>query len=212
MQSFIENPGKAKLIPATLLTASLMIPAKALAQDEQTASATTRETHALIEELILDKPILQNYWHKLDFPQYNHFDDAVWTVVMYEGDECEITYRRTIEVTHKPPATDKPFPGDKPETIIGHKTMKFDLAEVEAIEIHDYDDSRGSMPSLGIRIVGPAEKWQTIGRKPKKKDLSKDPVLTQENAISVLAKDAQQVLKSLQHLQGTCQTADQDQS
>jgi hypothetical protein len=191
---------------ATLLMVLLMFAAPSPAQGETASNATAEETHALIKELIVGQPILQNYWHKMDFPQYNHFDEAVWSVVMYEGDECQVTYRREIEIAHKAPKTVKPIYGDKPETIIGHKIAKFDMAQVEAIEIHDYEDSRGSVPSVGIRFVAPTREWQVIGRKAKKKiDLSEDPVLKPENAISVLAKDSQRLLQAFQRLQALCQ-------
>ncbi len=106
----------------------------------------------------------------------------------------------------------KPIYGDKPETIIGYKTAKFDMAQIEAVEIHDYGDSRGSIPSIGIRFVGPTEEWQTVGKKPKKADLAKDPVMKDDNAISVSAKDSQRILEAFQHLKTLCQGADDDQS
>ena len=197
---------------ARLLLILLVFPAQLLAQDEVAANSTIQVSHALIGDLILDQPILQNYWHQLDFPQYNHFDEAVWSVVMYTGDQCQITYQRKIEISHKAPATVKPIHGDKPETIIGYKIAKFDMAKVEAIEIHDYGDSRGSIPSVGIRFIGPTEEWQKIGRKAKKIDVSKEPALKNENAISVLAKDSQRILSAFQHVQALCQAADGDQS
>lgn len=212
MYSFIQKPGLAVSIPVSFLLASLIFPAQLCAQDDQSVTPTFEETHSLIEELILDKQILQNHWHQTDFPQYNHFDDAVWSVVMYSGDECEITYRRKFEISHKSQESVKPVYGDKPKMIIGYKTAKFDMAQIETVEIHDYGDSRGSIPSIGIRFTGPTAEWQTIGKKPKKADLSKDPVMKDDNAISVSAKDAQRVLEAFQHLKTLCQSADDDQS
>ena len=197
---------------AAFLLGAGATPATSLAQDGSSGGPTIGETHTFIEERILDQPILQNYWHKMDFPQYNHFDEAVWSVVQYDGDQCRITYQRKIEISHKAPATVKPIYGDKPATIIGHKVAKFDMGQVEAIEIHDYKDSRGSVLSVGIRFMVPTEEWQVIGRKVKKADLSKDPVLKPENAISVLAKDSQRLLSAFQQLQALCQPADSDQS
>ena len=207
-----KKPDKVVSIPVLLLIASLIMPAQILAQDERADDPTFQDTHALIEELILDKQILQNHWHKMDFPQYNHFDDAVWSVDMYSGDECEITYRRKFEISHKSQASVKPIYGDKPATIIGYKMAKFDLTQITAIEIHDYGDSRGSIPSVGIRLVGPTAEWQKIDKKPGKADLSKDPVMKQENAISVAAKDSERILEAFQHLKSLCQTVDDDQS
>lgn len=169
------------------------------------------ETHALIAELIVDKAILQNHWHQTDFPQYNHFDDAIWSVTMYSGDECEITYQRKFEISHKAEEGTKTIYGDKPQTIIGYKTARFDMARISTIETYDYGDSRGSIPSIGIRIVGPTEEWRTVGDKPRKADLKKDPILEKENAISVLAKDSDRILEALQHLQALCRTEDDDQ-
>jgi hypothetical protein len=211
MYIFIENPRTAVSIHAIFLLASLIIPPQLHAQDEQSVTPTFEETHALITKLILDKQILQNHWHQMDFPQYNHFDDAVWSITMYSGDECEITYRRKFEISHKSQESVKPVYGDKPATIIGHKTAKFDMANIETIEIHDFGDSRGSIPSVGIRFVVPTAEWQTIGRKPKKADLSKDPVIKEDNAISVSAKDSKRVLEAFQHVQALCQTADDEQ-
>ena len=195
--------------PASLLLASVVMPIELLAQDELTTRPTFQETHALIEELILDKPILQNYWHKLDFPQYNHFDDAVWSVVMYSGDDCQITYRRKIEISHKAPATVKPIHGDEPKTITGFKVAKFDMAQVGTVEIYDYEEGRGSIPSVGIRFIVPTAEWPTIGDKPRKSDLDKDPVMKKENAISVAAKDSEQVLDAFRQLQALCQPEDE---
>ena len=197
---------------AKCLLVLLLIPASLLAQDVPASNSTIGETHALIRQLILDQPILQNYWHKMDFPQYNHFDEAVWSIVRYEGEECRITYQRKIEISHKASATVKPIHGDKPATITGHKVAKFDLAQVESIEIHDYEDSRGSVPSVGIRFVGPTREWQKTGRKAHKVDLSEDPILKQENAISVLAKDSQRLLDAFQRLQAHCQPGENAQS
>jgi hypothetical protein len=210
MEKNIGKTGKAVLNPALLFMVLVVVPAHLIAQDEIAENLSIQETHALIEEMILDEPILQNYWHKMDFPQYNHFDEAVWSVVKYSGDQCQITYRRKMESSHKAPATVKPIHGDKPATIIGYKMAKFDMAEVEAIEIHDYGDGRGSIPSVGIRFVVPTAEWQSIGRKPEKIDVSKDPILSEDNAISVLAKDSQRILSAFQHLQGLCQVAEGD--
>jgi hypothetical protein len=146
MYIFIENPRTAVSMPAIFLLASLIIPPQLHAQDEQSVTPTFEETHALITTLILDKQILQNHWHQMDFPQYNHFDDAVWSITMYSGDECEITYRRKFEISHKSQESVKPVYGDKPATIIGHKTAKFDMANIETIEIHDFGDSSGRWP------------------------------------------------------------------
>lgn len=212
MCSFIQKPGFAVLTPLILLLAFLIHPARLSAQDDQSVTPTFEETHALIEELILDKQILQNHWHQTDFPQYNHFDDAVWSVVMYSGDECEISYRRKFEISHKSQESVKPVYGDKPQTIIGYKTAKFDMAQIETVEIYDYGDSRGSIPSIGIRFTGPTAEWQTIGKKQKKADLSKEPVMKDDNAISVSAKDAPQVLQAFQRLKTLCQSADDNQS
>ena len=212
MYRSIEKRRPAVSIPAILLLASSIFPLRLYGQDIQSVMPTFEETHLQIKELILDKQILQNHWHQMDFPQYNHFDDAVWSITMYSGDECEITYRRKFEISHKAQESVKPIYGDKPATIIGHKTAKFDMATVETIEIHDFGDSRGSIPSVGIRFVGPTEEWQTIGPKPKKADLSKDPVIKEDNAISVTAKDSMRVLEAFQHLKALCQSADDDQS
>ena len=212
MYSFIEKRRSAVSMPVILLLVSSIVPSRLYAQDEQSASPTFEETHAQIKALILDKQILQNHWHQMDFPQYNHFDDAIWSVTMYSGDGCEITYRRKFEISHKAQESVKPIYGDKPETIIGHKTARFDMTTIESVEIHDFGDSRGSIPSVGIRFIGPTAEWQTIGPKPKKADLSKDPVIKGENAISVSAKDSKQVLEAFQHVQALCQTADDDQS
>lgn len=208
MDTLFEKLCRVVSAPASILLASVVIPGPLLAQDGLTTRPTFQETHALIEELILDKPILQNYWHKLDFPQYNHFDDAVWSVVMYSGDECQVTYRRKIEISHKAPATVKPIHGDKPKTIIGFKLAKFDMAQVESVEIYDYEDGRGSIPSVGIRFVVPTAEWPTIGDKPRKSDLDKDPVMKKENAISVIAKDSERVLNAFRQLQALCQAKD----
>lgn len=212
MYSLIEIPRSALSTPLILLLASSIIPSQLCAQNDQPASPTFEETHAQIKAMILDKQILQNHWHQMDFPQYNHFDDAVWSITMYSGDDCEVLYRRKFEVSHKSQESVKPVYGDKPAIIIGHKTAKFDMANVETVEIHDFGDSRGSIPSVGIRFVGPTEEWQTIGPKPKKADLSKDPVIKEGNAISVSAKDSKQVLEAFQQLKALCQAADDDQS
>jgi hypothetical protein len=206
MHISIEKPHAAVSVAVNLLLVSLISPAQLHAQYEQSVMPTFEETHAQIKELILDKQILQNHWHKMDFPQYNHFDDAVWSLIMYSGDECKITYRRKFEVSHKSQESVKPIYGDKPAKIIGYKTAKFDMAQVETIEIHDYGDSRGSIPSVGIRFIGPTAEWQTIGDKPRKADLSKDPVMKEDNAISVSAKDSERVLEAFQHLKALCQT------
>ena len=197
---------------AVLLLGLSMMPSQLPAQVGESVSPTFEETHAQIKALILDKQILQNHWHQMDFPQYNHFDDAVWSITMYSGENCEITYRRKFEISHKSQESVKPIYGDKPATIIGHKTAKFDMANIETVEIHDFGDSRGSIPSIGIRFIGPTAEWQTIGPKPKKADLSKDPVIKKDNAISVSAKDSNQVLEAFQHLQTLCQAPDEDQS
>ena len=81
-------------------------------------------------------------------------------------------------------------------------------ARISTIETYDYGDSRGSIPSIGIRFVGPTEEWRTVGDKPRKADLKKDPILEKENAISVLAKDSERILEALQHLQEFCQPVD----
>jgi len=198
------------MVPVHLLFVSLTISTQAFAEGEQATGPTFEETHALIAELIVDKQILQNHWHKLDFPQYNHFDDAVWSVTKYSGDECETTYQRKYEISHKAEEGVKPIYGDKPEQMVGYKTATFDMAQIETVEIHDYDDSRGSIPSIGIRFVGPTKEWRTKGDKQKKSDLKKDPILAQENAISVSAKDANRILEAFQHLQELCQSADDD--
>jgi len=65
---------------------------------------------------------------------------------------------------------------------------------------------------VGIRLVGPTAEWQKIDKKPGKADLSKDPVMKQENAISVAAKDSERILEAFQHLKSLCQTVDDDQS
>ena len=212
MCSLIENPRTAVSMPVILLLASLIIPVQSGAEDEHSVAPTIEETHAQIKELILDKQILQNHWHQMDFPQYNHFDDAVWSVTMYSGDDCELTYRRKFEISHKAQESVKPVYGDKPATIIGHKTARFDMANIETVEIYDFGDSRGSIPSVGIRFVGPTAEWQTIGPKPKKSDLSKDPVIKEDNAISVSAKDSKRILEAFQYLQALCRTSDTDGS
>jgi hypothetical protein len=210
MINCIQKPGRAASMPASFLLISLFVPTQLLAQDEQATSPGFEETHALIEELIVDKLILQNHWHQSDFPQYNHFDDAVWSVTMYSGDECEITYQRKFEVSHKSQPGMKPVYGDKPALIVGFKTAKFDMAQINTIETQDYGDSRGSIPSIGIRFVGPTREWHTVDDKPGKAYLKKDPILDKENAISVFAKDSDQILKAFQHLKGLCQTVDDD--
>ena len=212
MCSFVDNPRTSISMPVILLLASSIIPAQSHAQDEHAVSPTIEETHALIEELILDKQILQNHWHQMDFPQYNHFDDAVWSVTMYSGDDCEITYRRKFEISHKAQESVKPIYGDKPATITGHKTAKFDMTTIESVEIYDFGDSRGSIPSVGIRFIGPTAEWQTVGPKPKKSDLAKEPTIKEDNAISVSAKDSKRVLEAFQHLQALCQAAGDDRS
>ena len=189
-----EKRGGTASIPVSLLFLSLTIPTQLPAQDEQATGPGFEETHALIAELIVDKQILQNHWHQTDFPQYNHFDDAVWSVTMYSGNECVITYQRKFEISHKAEEGTKTIYGDKPQTIIGYKTARFDMARISTIETYDYGDSRGSIPSIGIRIVGPIEEWRTVGDKPRKADLKKDPILEKENAISVLAKDSDRSL------------------
>lgn len=212
MYKLIQTPTAAASVPVNLLLVLLIIPSQLYAQDEQSVTPSFQETHALIEEMILDKQILQNHWHKMDFPQYNHFDDAIWSVIMYTGDECTITYRRKFEVSHKSQESVKPIYGDKPATIISYKTAKFDMTQVETVGIHDYGDGRGSIPSVGIRFTVPTAEWQTIGKKPKKADLAKDPVMTDDNAISVSAKDSQQILEAFQQLKTHCQSANDDQS
>jgi hypothetical protein len=208
MDNRIERPANAASITANLLVALLIIPTQLLAQGEQASSQSFLETHALIEELILDKQILQNHWHQSDFPQYNHFDDAVWSVTMYSGNECVITYQRKFEVSHKVEEGTKTIIGDKPAIIIGYKTARFDMTQIDTVETHDYGDSRGSIPSIGIRFVGPTQEWHTVGDKPRKADLKKDPVIEQENAISVLAKDSERLLGAFQHLRELCRPAD----
>ena len=106
----------------------------------------------------------------------------------------------------------KPIYGDKPATITGHKTAKFDMADIESVEIYDFGDSRGSIPSVGIRFIGPTAEWQTVGPKPKKSDLSKEPTIKEDNAISVSAKDSERVLEAFQHLKALCQTSGDEQS
>lgn len=208
MNKLIANPGRAASILVSLLLASLTVSNQSFAQDDQAAGPGFKETHALIEELIVDKLILQNHWHQSDFPQYNHFDDAVWSVTMYSGDKCEITYQRKFEISHKAEESTKTIIGDKPKTIIGYKTARFDMGQINTIETLDYGDSRGSIPSIGIRFVGPTQEWRTVGDKQKKSDLAKDPVVEKENAISVLAKDSERLLKAFRHLQKLCQATD----
>jgi hypothetical protein len=210
MNKYKEIRVRTAFFLASLLALSLTMPARLLAQGEDAANSTIQETHALIEELVLGKAILQNYWHKLDFPQYNHFDDAIWTIDQYSGDECEIVYRRTFKVSHKAPETVKPIYGDKPKTMLGYKTVRFDMTKVETVEVHDYGDSRGSIPSVGIRFVGPAREWRTNDRAPRKRDLARDPVIKPDHAISVTAKDAHRILKSFQHVQALCQAVDDE--
>jgi len=212
MKKTIATPGRAAAIPAHLLLVSLTFSTQALAEGEQATGPTFEETHALLEELIVDKQILQNYWHKLDFPQYNHFDDAVWSVIRYSGDECGITYQRKYAISHKAEEGVKPIIGDKPELIIGYKTATFNMAQIETVETHDYGDSRGSIPSIGIRFVGPTKEWRTKGDKPNKADLKKDPIIEQENAISVFAKDSERILKAFQHIRELCQSTDDESS
>jgi len=212
MDNSIVKPGRTASIPVSLLLVSLIIATQSLAQDEQATGPGFQETHALIEELIVDKLILQNHWHQTDFPQYNHFDDAVWSVTVYSGNECEITYQRKFEISHKAEEGTKTIIGDKPATIIGFKTARFDMAQVDTIETHDYGDGRGSIPSIGIRFVGPTQEWRTVGDKPRKADLKKDPIIEKENAISVFAKDSNRVLKAFQQLQEICRTADDESS
>ncbi len=212
MCSLIKKPRAVLSTPVILLLVSLIIPVQTRAQDEHSDAPTIEETHAQIKELILEKQILQNHWHQMDFPQYNHFDDAVWSIVMYSGDECEITYRRKFEISHKVRESVKPIYGDKPATIIGHKTARFDMENIETIEIYDFGDSRGSIPSVGIRFVGPTAEWQTIGPKPKKSDLKKDPVIKVDNTISVSAKDSKRILDAFQYLHALCRTSDPEGS
>jgi len=212
MDNLIAKPGRTASIPVGLLLTSLIASTQSLAQGERATGPGFQETHALIEELILNKLILQNHWHQMDFPQYNHFDDAVWSVTIYSGVECEITYRRKFEISHKAEESTKTIIGDKPAIIIGYKTAKFDMAQVDTIETHDYGDSRGSLPSIGIRFVGPTEEWRTVGDKPRKADLEKDPIIEKENAISVFAKDSDRILKAFQHLKALCQTTDGESS
>jgi len=208
MDSSIVKSGGAGWVFANFLLVLLINAPQSLAQDEQARSPTLNETHALIEELIVDKLILQNHWHKTDFPQYNHFDDAVWSVTMYSGNGCEITYRRKFEISHKAEEGVKAIYGDKPAMITGHKTATFNMAQIDTIETHDYGDGRGSIPSIGIRFVGPTQEWRMVGNKPGKAYLKKDPVIEKENAISVLAKDSTHILELFRHLKVLCQTAD----
>jgi len=208
MEISIVKPGGAGWVLANLLLISLINSPQSLAQDEQEPGPTLKETHALMEELIVDKLILQNHWHKTDFPQYNHFDDAVWSVTMYSGDGCEITYRRKFEISHKAEENVKAIYGDKPAIITGYKTAKFNMAQIDTIETRDYDDGRGSIPSIGIRFVGPTQEWRTAGKKPDKDYLDKDPVIEEENAISVLAKDSTRILELFLHVKELCQTVD----
>jgi len=207
-----EKPGRHAAVPVHVLLASLILSTQSLAEVEQATDPGFEETHALLEESLVDKQILQNYWHKLDFPQYNHFDDAVWSVTQYSGDECELTYQRKYEIFHKAEESVKPIYGDKPKVLVGYKTAKFDMAQIESIEIHDFGDSRGSIPSIGIRFVGPTKEWRTKDREPKKADLRKDPVIEKENAISVFAKDSDRILGAFQHLRALCPTIDDESS
>ncbi len=206
MENFIGKPIRTTSASVSVLLISLIFSTQSLAQGERETGPTFEEAHALIETLIVDKLILQNYWHKTDFPQYNHFDDAVWSVVMYAGDECEITYQRKFEISHRSEENVKAIYGDKPAIITGYKTARFDMAQIDTIEIRDYDDSRGSIPSIGIRFVGPTEEWSTVGNKPDKAYLDKDPVIANENALSVFAKDSAQILKLFRHVKERCQT------
>lgn len=212
MNNFIARPGTATPVPVRLLLVSLILSTQSLAEGEQATNPTFEETHALIAELIVDKLILQNHWHKSDFPQYNHFDDAGWSVTMYSGDECEITYQRKYEISHKAEDNVKEIIGDKPAIFVGYKTAKFDMAQIDTIETHDYGDSRGSIPSIGIRFVGPTREWRTIGKEPDKADLQKDPIIETDNAISVFARDADRILKAFQHLKELCQTVGDESS
>jgi len=212
MDNSIVKSGRAGWVLANLLLVSLINSPQSIAQDEQEPGPTLQELHALINELIVDKLILQNYWHKTDFPQYNHFDDAVWSVTKYSGDGCEITYQRKFEISHRAAENVKAIYGDKPATITGYKTAKFNLAQIDILEIRDYDDSRGSIPSIGIRFVGPTQEWSTAGKKPGKAYLDKDPIIKTENAISVLAKDSTRLLGLFQQLKELCPTVDDESS
>ena len=208
MKMSITKPGKVTLIYICFLLLLIVFSTHSLAEDKQAAGLTFKETHALIEELIVDKLILQNHWHKTDFPQYNHFDDAVWSVTKYSGDECEITYLRKYEISHKAEQKVKMLVGDKPAIFVAYKLAKFHMAQIDTIETRDYGDSRGSIPSIGIRLVGPIQEWQTKDKEPRKADLKKDPVVKKDNAISVLAKDSDRVVEAFQHLQALCEPAD----
>ncbi|NIO39881.1 MAG: hypothetical protein GTO41_06620 [Burkholderiales bacterium] len=212
MNKFIAKSGKVTPIPVRLLLVALVLSSQSLAEGEQATSATFEETHALIANMIVDKLILQNHWHKSDFPQYNHFDDAKWSVTLYSGDECEVTYRRKYEISHKAEENVKEIIGDRPAIIVGYKTAKFDMAQIDTIDIHDYGNSRGSIPSIGIRFVGPTKEWRTIGEEPDQADLQKDPIIETDNAISVFAKDAGRILKAFQHLRELCQAVDDKSS
>ncbi len=188
-----------------LLFFSSMVSTQTVAQSDKPAGPTFKETHALIKELILGKLILQNHWHKTDFPQYNHFDDAIWSIILYSGSECEVTYRRKFEISHHSTNPIERTSGAA-ETYTAYKTARFDMAQIESIELHDYGDSRGSFPSIGIRFIGPVIEWHTVVDEPDEKTRAKATIQKEEHAISVFAKDSGRILSAFRHLHKLCRT------
>ena len=86
------------------------------------------------------------------------------------------------------------------------------MSQVESIDTYDYGDSRGSLPSIGIRFNGPAIEWHTVVDEADNETRTKATIESEEHAISVLAKDSERILDAFQHLHKLCRTVNNDPS
>ncbi len=157
-----------------------------LAQTKQANGPTFEETHGFIERMIVDKRIPYARLHSVS-GEY-HYDEYVWSVVLYSPERCHITYRRKLEIS---------LYNDSFE--IDYKTAKFDMTEVVGIYLQSMDKiyfSKPGLPSKDLVIDGPLTVWIN----------GKNEEEWHQHMIVVSTLNSERILKAFQRLKELCPT------
>jgi len=172
---------------ACVLLSSLVASTQLLAQTKQAAGPTIEETHAFIEKMIAGKRIPYAWLHPGS--GRDHYDDFIWSVDMYSGERCQVTYRRKSEIT---PRNDDPFE-------IEFKKTKFDMTKMVDISLESMNrfyEISSELPSKDLVFTGPGTVW-TNGR---------DEEEMHRHVIIVSTLNSERILKAFQRLKVLCPT------